>query len=140
MKAGSETKTSLRQGLGITAGIILGIVFGAAGFGKLFTSTEGFTTIFNPFPAFLGTVFNDIVFNWLPFLEILVGLLLIIGVVPRLAGSFTALLVAGFIVNNTCIKNNIRSMRSDNCYSSYIGYPVLACYYEISGTGLRKWN
>ena len=66
--------------------------------------------------AFLGTVFNDIVFNWLPFLEILVGLLLIIGVVPRLAGSITALLVAGFIVNNVWLLSQGRGYEPCTCF------------------------
>lgn len=90
----------LKHRISIWASILLGIIFVAAGLGKLFTSAEGFKTIFDPFPGFMATAFSDAVFNYLPYLEIVIGLALIIGIMPRFAAVLSALLIAGFITNN----------------------------------------
>jgi len=91
---------SYKHRIGIGASIILGIIFVAAGLGKLLSQAEGFKMIFNPFPALLASAFADAIFIWLPYVEIVIGLLLIIGIVPRLMAVISALLIAGFITNN----------------------------------------
>ena len=56
--------------------------------------------IFNPFPGFLASAFTHVVFIWLPYVELLIGLLLIIGIMPKLMALLSAVLIAGFITNN----------------------------------------
>jgi len=86
--------------IGIGTSIVLGIIFVAAGLGKLLTEAEGFKMIFNPFPDFLASAFANAIFNWLPCVEIVIGLLLIIGIVPKLMAVLSAVLIVGFITNN----------------------------------------
>ena len=89
-----------RYWISIGAGIILGIVFVVAGLGKLLSDAESFESIFNPFPDFLAPFFSQAVYSWLPYLEVIIGLLLIVGVLPRLMAVFSVVLIAGFITNN----------------------------------------
>ena len=100
----------------MVAGIILGIIFVAAGFGKLLTEVEGFTTIFNPFPGFLASAFADAIFIWLPYLEIVIGLLLILGILPKLMAVLSAVLIAGFITNKVWL------------LSQGLGYEPCTCF------------
>ena len=86
---------------GIGAGIILGLIFVASGLGKLLSQAESFKTIFNPFPDFLAPVFANAVFSWLPFIELIIGLLLIVGIAAKLMAVFSLVLIAGFITNNS---------------------------------------
>ena len=100
----------------MVAGIILGIIFVAAGFGKLLTEVEGFTMIFNPFPGFLASAFADAIFIWLPYLEIVIGLLLILGILPKLMAVLSAVLIAGFITNKVWL------------LSQGLGYEPCTCF------------
>jgi len=85
---------------GVIAGIVLGLIFIVAGLGKLFSQAESFKTIFNPFPDYLAPAFAGAVFSWLPYIEIVLGLLLITGIAARLIAVFTSVLITGFIINN----------------------------------------
>jgi uncharacterized membrane protein YphA (DoxX/SURF4 family) len=122
---------SYKHRAGMVAGIILGIIFMAAGFGKLLTDVEGFTMIFNPFPGFLASAFADAIFIWLPYLEIVIGLLLIIGVLPKLMAVIAAVLSAGFITDKVWL------------LSQGLGYEPCTCFgildrilgVELSTTG-----
>jgi uncharacterized membrane protein YphA (DoxX/SURF4 family) len=107
---------SLKHRISIWASLLLGIIFAAAGFGKLFTPAEGFKTIFNPFPGFMATAFSDAVFNWLPYLEIVIGLLLIIGIMPRFMAVLGALLIAGFITNNAWLLSQGAGYEPCTCF------------------------
>ena len=77
------------------------MIFIASGLGKLLSQAESFKAIFNPFPDFLSPIFTEAVFSWLPVIELIVGLLLIIGVATRLMAVFSSVLIAGFITNNS---------------------------------------
>ena len=100
----------------MVAGIILGIIFVAAGFGKLLTEVEGFTMIFNPFPGFLASAFADAIFIWLPYLEIVIGLLLILGILPKPMAVLSAVLIAGFITDKAWL------------LSQGLGYEPCTCF------------
>ncbi len=122
---------SIRDRISIWASLLLGIIFMAAGLGKLFTSAEGFKTIFNPFPGFMATAFSDAVFNYLSYLEIVIGLALIIGIMRRFVAVLAALLIVGFITNNAWL------------LSQGLGYGPCTCFgildrifqVELSTTG-----
>jgi len=115
----------------MAASIILGIIFFAAGLGKLLTEAEGFKMIFNPFPDFLASAFANTIFIWLPYIEIVIGLLLIIGIVPKLMAILSAVLIVGFITNNAWL------------LSRGLGYEPCTCFgildriigVELSTTG-----
>jgi len=98
------------------ASILLGVIFVVAGFGKLFAPSEGFERVFNPFPSFITPAVTDTLFSLLPYLEIIIGLLLIIGVVPRLAGAVSILLIAGFITNNAWLLSQGRGYEPCSCF------------------------
>lgn len=85
----------------IGASVILGLLFVAAGLGKLLSPAESFKAIFNPFPAFLSPFFTEFIFSWLPYIEIVIGLLLILGILAKVTAAFSSVLIAGFIINNS---------------------------------------
>jgi len=80
------------------ASILLALVFLTAGVGKLMGQS-----------AFLLTLSTYIVSeniaawlaSWLPWLEMALGLCLLVGIIPQIAAGITALLVAAFIMHNT---------------------------------------
>jgi uncharacterized membrane protein YphA (DoxX/SURF4 family) len=107
---------SFMRRLSIATGIILGVIFLTAGLAKLFSPAEGFKMIFNPFPGFLTTSFTRAVFNYLPFLEITIALLLIIGIMPRFAAAVSAVMITGFITNNAWLLSKGLGQKSCNCF------------------------
>lgn len=89
-----------RPWLGTGAGIVLGLIFIASGLGKLLGEAESFENIFAPFPGFLAPALAGAIFTWLPFIELIIGLLLIVGIAARLMAIFSAVLIAGFMASN----------------------------------------
>jgi uncharacterized membrane protein YphA (DoxX/SURF4 family) len=91
--------------LAVGASVILGLVLVAAGLGKLLQRAEAGTIFFASYPSylpdFLLPAFFEVVFTWLPYIELIVGLLLIIGIAARLMAAFSSVLIAGFIANNS---------------------------------------
>jgi len=83
----------------------LGLVFVAAGLGKLLQPAEAFKIFFSSYPAylldFLRPAFFKAIFVWLPRIELIVGLLLIMGIAAKLMAAFSSVLIAGFIANNS---------------------------------------
>jgi len=120
-----------KHGTGVGASIILGLVFVIAGLGKLLGQAESFDTIFNPFPDVLSQVFTGIILTWLPYIEIVLGLLLILGVFARLLSLFSAVLVFGFIVNNSWLLS--RGLGYEPC--SCLGIVESIIQVELSSTG-----
>jgi len=84
--------------LAVGAGIILGLVFLAAGLGKMLNQTESFLIFV--FPEFLPTAVDRFIFRWLPYVEIVIGVLLIAGIGARLVASLGLALTAGMLANN----------------------------------------
>ena len=91
--------------LAIGASTLLGLVFVAAGLGKLLQPTEAFKIFFTSYPAylvdFLTPAFFKAIFTWLPRIELIVGLLLITGIAAKLMAAFSSVLIAAFIANNS---------------------------------------
>jgi len=92
---------ALRNWLAIGAGIILGLIFLAAGLGKLLNQTESFVIFV--FPEFLPTALDKFIFRWLPRIEIIIGVLLITGVAARLTASLSLALIVSLIANNSIL-------------------------------------
>ncbi len=91
-------RMSHKHWIGVGAGIFLGLVFTAAGLGKLLLQTEALQ--FFIFNEYLSPALAKGIYIWLPRLEIVIGLLLISGVAARLGAAFSLALIAGFIINN----------------------------------------
>ncbi len=86
--------------IGVGASITLGLIFIVAGVGKLLHQPEAVRIFFIPLPDFLTATLTKAAFNWLPYIELTVGLLLIIGVAPKLVATLSSVLIAGFIAHN----------------------------------------
>ncbi len=87
--------------LAVGAGIVLGLIFLAAGLGKLLNPME--SSIIFVFPDFLPNAVDKFIFRWLPSVEILIGVLLITGIIARLVSSLALALTVGMIANNTVL-------------------------------------
>ncbi|MBU2534698.1 MAG: MauE/DoxX family redox-associated membrane protein [Chloroflexota bacterium] len=83
------------------AGIIMGLIFMAAGLGKLLNPME--SSIIFVFPEFLPTALDEFIFHWLPYLEIIIGVLLITGIAARLVASLALALTVSMIANNSIL-------------------------------------
>ena len=84
--------------ISLLAMIFLGVTFIVAGMGKLLSGLNGV----DPFvvPTFLPQSFMEFVYLVLPYVEITLGLLLILGLAVRYAAGISAVLIAGFVLFN----------------------------------------
>jgi uncharacterized membrane protein YphA (DoxX/SURF4 family) len=108
----------------IAAGILLGLVFVAAGLGKLPPQTEAYMIIFGLHRALLYPTLANHIDVWLPRLELALGLLLIVGVATRFMTSFSSVLIAAFIFNNSWEIARGAGENPCGCFSnnSFLGY------------------
>jgi len=86
-----------RYWIAFGASMVLAVIFIAAGMGKLLGQSAFLLTVstfvLSPhFAAWLAT--------WLPWLELAVGLFLLVGIVPQIAAGIAVLLSASFILHN----------------------------------------
>jgi len=86
--------------LGLGASLILGIIFLTAGIGKLLVEVELFETYFPAFLDFLTLDQARLLFYGLPYVEIAIGALLIVGVATKLVTALSSVLIAGFVASN----------------------------------------
>lgn len=87
-----------RYWLSVLAIIFLGMIFTVAGVGKLLAGSKGFEP-FGPL-TFLPQSFVEAIGIGFPYIEIIIGGLLILGIAVKFAASLSALLIAGFIASN----------------------------------------
>jgi len=100
--------------IGVGAGVILGLIFITAGVGKLLHQPEAFKIFFTPFLDFLPPILMaKAFFIWFPWVELVIGLLLITGIAARLVAAFSLLLITVFITNNTL--NLIKGLGGEPC-------------------------
>lgn len=88
-----------RHWIGVWATMLLGLIFTAAGLGKLVYRPEAFVFA----PDFLPPALIKAFLIWLPGVEIIIGVLLITGVAAKFVASFSLVLIAGFIANNSLL-------------------------------------
>ncbi len=88
-----------RNWLAALAGSILGLIFLVSGLGKIFGHSSYFVSVANlaMFPDFVKVLIND----WLPWGEVVLGLLLATGTLTQLTALLSSVLVANFIFQNT---------------------------------------
>ena len=83
------------------AGIVLGLIFLVAGLGKLLNPMD--SSIIFVFPEFLPNAVDKFIYEWLPRIEILIGVLLITGIAARLVASLALALIVSMIANNSIL-------------------------------------
>jgi len=146
--------------LGLGASIILGMIFFTAGLGKLLVETELFETYYLAFLDFLTLDQVRLLFYGLPYVELAIGLLLIVGFATKLIAALTSLLIAGFITSNVWFITHGMGFEPCGCLgifdrlfqnklstqqSLYIDIAMLALilitllYYQRSFTSILPW-
>ena len=87
-----------RRWIGIGAGIILGLIFIISGLGKLLHQADFLEVVLND--SFVPPALAHMVAYMLPWIEFILGALLIIGISAKLMASFSSVLIAAFIAHN----------------------------------------
>ncbi len=88
-----------RYWITLGASIVLGLVFVTSGAGKLFGQSAFLLNV--QAISFLPPVFTIIIGYWLPWVEMVLGLLLIAGVVTQVVALVSTVLIAAFIFHNS---------------------------------------
>lgn len=91
-------KEGYKYWIGTLALIFLGMIFTVAGVGKLLAGSKAFEPFVSP--GFLPQSFVEVIYIGLPYLEIIIGLLLILGILVKFSTSLASLLIIGFIASN----------------------------------------
>ena len=86
--------------LGLGASLVLGIIFLISGIGKMLAQAELFETSFPGFLDFLTLDQVRLLFYGLPYVEIVIGLFLIVGFATKFVAAFSLLLTAAFAASN----------------------------------------
>ena len=84
--------------IGAVAMVWLGIILVVAGYGKL--NADASTFDITAFPGFIPDRMSAVIFILLPYIELLIGILLISGIGVKFAASVSFLLIIGFAVSN----------------------------------------
>ena len=84
---------------GIGASIILGLTSVAAAIGKLLSENQ--LLVFYHLESFLSPTLASLVSHAIPWIELILGLLLITGVMAKLMAIFFSVLILGFIFTNS---------------------------------------
>jgi uncharacterized membrane protein YphA (DoxX/SURF4 family) len=87
-----------RYWIAFVASILLALVFLTAGVGKLMGQSAFLLAI--PTTYILGFEVSSFIATWLPWLELVLGLCLLVGIFPQIAAGVSTLLVAAFIMHN----------------------------------------
>ncbi|MBA7669363.1 hypothetical protein ES703_77493 [subsurface metagenome] len=106
-----------RYWIAIGASVILGLIFATAGVGKLLEQTETFKIFLTlPRAFFTPTLVVQIVSVWLPPVELILGLLLIIGIAAKLIATFSSVLIGAFIANNSWLLSQGFGYKPCSCF------------------------
>ena len=84
--------------IGILSSLFLGMTFIVAGMGKWFAGVVEFELL--AFPSFLPAPLATAFFTWLPRVELVIGIALVVGVAVKFATCLSLPLIAGFTINN----------------------------------------
>ena len=82
----------------LLATIFLGIIFLVAGMGKLLAQSDSFSPFL--FLGFLPVALTHAIYIVIPYTEISLGALLVLGIAIRFITSLSALMITGFIASN----------------------------------------
>jgi len=105
---------SYRHWAGIGAGIILGIIFVVSGVGKIAEPVEFLTLL--SYSSLLPPKLSIIVAQWLPWVELVLGLYLITGISAKIFSGVSFLLVFGFIFHSAWLITQGLAAESCGCF------------------------
>ncbi len=105
-------KQGYKYWIGVLAAIFLGVTFVVAGAGKLFAGSKGFEAFV--IPSFLPQALFELIYSWVPYIEITIGGLLLLGIAIKFATCLSGVLIAGFIASNI--------------FTIYIGAGAVPCH------------
>jgi len=108
-----------RQWLGIWAAVFLGIIFVVAGTGKIFAQSGNLDPL--RLPEYLFPPLAQAISSTLPWVEIMVGCMLILGIAIKLTTGFSALMIGGFIANNIALITLGLANEPCGCFGGAIG-------------------
>jgi hypothetical protein len=106
--------------VGLAAGVILGLIFLVTGFIRLPVQTDAYTILLVVRKETILLWLSDYVHVIVPWLEIILGFLLISGVAARLAALASAVLVGVFIFNNIWLIREGVDPKSCHCVGDAI--------------------
>jgi hypothetical protein len=105
---------------GIGAGTFIGLMFVSAGFGKLPHQGEYWGLLLSDYSNSIMLLrLIDIVKQWLPWMEIVLGSLLIAGIASKIAASFSSFLILGFIANNIWMISQGAGREPCGCFGKF---------------------
>jgi uncharacterized membrane protein YphA (DoxX/SURF4 family) len=87
-----------RYKIAFGASMALAVVFLTAAVGKLLGHSAFLLSVST---YILGVEVSHFITAWLPWLELVVGLCLLVGIIPQIASGISVLLVAAFILHNS---------------------------------------
>ena len=103
-----------RYWLTVGAGIVVGLIFVTSGIGKLLGQSAFLLNILLPVPL-MPTVLATIIADWLPWVELILGVCLIMGVAAQVGALLSTVLVAVFITYNSWMIGNGLGYRPCGC-------------------------
>ncbi len=107
-----------RQWLGLWCAIFLGVIFLAAGIGKVSGQSEDFAPlILDFFPPSIALIIPIVI----PYVEIIIGALLILGVAVKIVTGLSGLMIVGFIASNIVMTNNGLIDELCACFGIFLG-------------------
>jgi len=87
-----------RYWIAFVASILLALVFLTSGVGKLMGQSAFLLAISTTY--ILGFEVSNLIATWLPWVELVLGLCLLVGIFPQIVSGISTLLVAAFIMHN----------------------------------------
>lgn len=103
-----------RYWMNVPAMLFLGMTFIVSGLGKLVYDSNSFSLA--PFFGFLSPVPIETFYPMLPYIELVIGILLIHGVVVKFAATMAASLVAAFTASNIAMVSMGKGMELCGCF------------------------
>jgi uncharacterized membrane protein YphA (DoxX/SURF4 family) len=140
--------------VGISAGVILGVIFLVAGVRKVPVQTDAYTILLVIRKEWILLWLSDYVHIIVPLVEIILGFLLISGVAARLTALASAVMVGLFIFNNIWLIRKGVDQDSCHCFGDaitrflggisnwgalYIDFAMLGLVFLILAFHPNKW-
>jgi uncharacterized membrane protein YphA (DoxX/SURF4 family) len=98
----------------VVAAIILGFIFVTSGTGKLPRQGEFLEIIF--YSQLIFPFMVNFVNHWLPWVELALGILLVLGIMNKFMASISAVLIVCFIINNAWMQSRGMGYVSCGCF------------------------
>ena len=102
----------LKYWITVAAGILLGLIFLTSGIGKILAHSSFLISVSNL--AFFPDIVQTLIVDWLPWGEVVLGVLLVSGTCTQLVSLLSCILIGCFMFQNTWMIMN--GMRNEPCH------------------------